>query len=306
MYLFIGTALNKKTTTGILFVINPSSGTGHRQDAETVISRFSEEVGFSYKIYRTTGQGDSEEIRDLIEKYRPGKVIAVGGDGTVNMVAAELIGRDIRLGIIPAGSANGLAHNLEIPDNFEAALKKNLVGPGISIDVIQIDKKYYCLHLGDIGLNARIVKRFEKEGSKGMPGYGKQLFKELFEGKTSFTFYLEIAGRRKRKMKAEMVVIANANRFGTGAIINPTGKINDGKFEIIIIRPYPWWFVFTFLYASFTGHLHKMRYVKVFSTSRAKIVLAEYQEFQIDGEVIPETKEISVEILHNALILFGN
>lgn len=305
MYLFIGKALNKKTTTGILFVINPSSGTGLRQDAEAVISLFSEEVGFSYKIYRTTGKGDSEEIRNLIEKYRPGKVIAVGGDGTVNMVAAELIGRDICLGIIPAGSANGLAHNLEIPDNFEAALKKNLNSRSVSIDVIQINKKYYCLHLGDIGLNARIVKRFEKEGSKGMLGYGKQMFKELFEGKTSFAFYLEIAGHRRRKMNAEMLVIANANRFGTGAIINPTGKINDGKFEIIIIRPYPWWFVFTFLYASFTGHLHKMRYVKVFSTAQARITLPEYQEFQIDGEVMQKTKEINVEILHNALKIAG-
>jgi diacylglycerol kinase (ATP) len=298
--------LKNNSKKRILFVINPKSGRGQQQNTDAVLSRFSEEYSFNYKIYRTTGENDSEEISSQIKDFKPETVIAVGGDGTVNMVAAELIGRDIRLGIIPAGSANGLAHNLEIPENFEAALKKNLTSRSVSIDVIQINKKYYCLHLGDIGLNARIVKRFEEEGSKGMLGYGKQLFKELFEGKTSFTFYLEIAGHRKRKMKAEMLVIANAKRFGTGAIINPTGKINDGKFEIIIIRPYPWWFVFTFLYASFTGHLHKMRYVKVFSTTRAGITLPEYQEFQIDGEVIPETKEISVEILHNALMLFGN
>jgi diacylglycerol kinase (ATP) len=298
--------LKNNSKKRILFVINPKSGRGQQQNTDAVLSRFSEEYSFNYKIYRTTGENDSEEISSQIKDFKPETVIAVGGDGTVNMVAAELIGRDIRLGIIPAGSANGLAHNLEIPENFEAALKKNLTSRSVSIDVIQINKKYYCLHLGDIGLNARIVKRFEEEGSKGMLGYGKQLFKELFEGKTSFTFYLEIAGHRKRKMKAEMLVIANAKRFGTGAIINPTGKINDGKFEIIIIRPYPWWFVFTFLYASFTGHLHKMRYVKVFSASRAEIALPEYQEFQIDGEMIPETKKINVEILHNALILFGN
>ncbi|WP_372950362.1 diacylglycerol/lipid kinase family protein [Mariniphaga sp.] len=287
----------------ILFVINPKSGRGQRQDIDEVVSRFSEEFKFDFQFYRTTGEGDKEKIRQHIKEYQPDTVMAVGGDGTVNMVAGELIGHDIKLGIIPAGSANGLAYNLEIPENLEAALKKNLSGKVQSIDVIRINKKYYCLHLGDIGLNARIVKRFEKEGSKGMLGYGKQLFKELFEGKTYFSFYIKLPEHRRKKMKAEMLVIANAKSFGTGAIINPTGKLNDGKFEIVIIRPYPWWFIFTFIYSAFSGNLHKMNYIKIYSASEAIITLPKVQEFQIDGEIIPETKEINVEILHNSLKL---
>lgn len=289
----------------ILFVINPKSGRGQRQDIDAVLSRFSAEYNFKYQIFRTTGENDSEEICRQMNEFKPATVIAAGGDGTINLVASLLINKEISLGIIPAGSANGLAYNLNIPENFEAALKKNLIDEARPVDVIKLNEKYYCLHLADIGLNARIVKRFEKEGSKGMLGYGKQLFKELFEGKTSFAFYINIPGHRRRKMKAEMLVIANAKSFGTGAIINPTGNLNDGKFEIIIIRPYPWWFVFTFLYAAFTGHLHKMKYVKVFSASEAKISLPELQEFQIDGEVMQETKEINVEILHSALKITG-
>lgn len=290
----------------ILFVINPKSGRGQQQNTDAVLSRFSEEYSFDYKVYRTTGENDLDEISRQIENFKPETVVAVGGDGTVNMVATLLVNSKINLGIIPAGSANGLAYNLDIPENFETALKKILNEEANPIDVIKLNEKHFCLHLADIGLNARIVKRFEKEGSKGLLGYGKQLFKELFEGKTYFSFYIKLPEHRRRKMKAEMLVIANANSFGTGAIINPTGKLNDGKFEIVIIRPYPWWFVFTFLYAAFTGHLHKMKFVKVFSTSKAEIFLPEYQEFQIDGEVMPETKEISVEILHNALMLFGS
>ena len=289
----------------ILFVINPKSGRGQRQDTDAVLSKFSEEYSFEYKVYRTTGKNDSEEISRQTEDFKPQTVVAVGGDGTVNMVANLLINSKIELGIIPAGSANGLAYNLDIPENFEAALKKNLSGQVHSIDVIRINKKYYCLHLGDIGLNARIVKRFEEEGSKGLLGYGKQLFKELFEVKTFFSFYIKLPEHHRKKMKAEMLVIANAKCFGTGAIINPTGKLNDGKFEIVIIRPYPWWFIFTFVYSAFTGHLHKMKYVKTYSASEALITLPKLQEFQIDGEIIPETKEINVEILHNSLKLTG-
>ena len=288
-----------------MFVINPTSGRGQRQDKDGIIAQFSEEEGFEYKIYRTTGVDDASQINNRLDEFQPEMVIAVGGDGTINMVATRLIGRDIRLGIIPAGSANGLAYNLEVPENFEQALKINLRSNAKPLDVILINGEYHCLHFADIGLNARIVKRFEKEGSKGLLGYGKQLFKELFEGKTSFSVYIELPGRLKRRMKAEMLVIANAKSFGTGAIINPTGQLNDGKFEIIVIRPYPWWFVFTFLYASFSGQVHKMKYVKVFSSEKAKISLHKTQEFQIDGEVISDTKEISVEILHNAIILFA-
>ncbi len=289
----------------ILFVINPKSGRGQRQNTDAVLSQFSEEFSFEYKVYKTTGENDLEEISSLIENFEPETVVAAGGDGTVNIVATLLINSSIKLGIIPAGSANGLAYNLDIPENFEAALKKILNEEAKPIDVVQLNEKHYCLHLADIGLNARIVKRFEQEGSKGMLGYGKQLFKELFEGKTYFSFYIKLPEHRRRKMKAEMVLIANAKSFGTGAIINPTGKIDDGKFEIIIIRPYPWWFVFTFIYAAFAGKLHKMRYVKLYTTSQAVITLPKPQEFQIDGEVLPETREVKVEILPEAIRVHG-
>ncbi|WP_172594544.1 diacylglycerol/lipid kinase family protein [Mariniphaga sediminis] len=297
--------MNTILKSRILFVINPSSGKGERGDVNSMLTRFSEEMGFEYAVYRTTGKEDEKEVKRYLEKFQPHTIIAVGGDGTVNMVAKILIGSDIRLGIIPAGSANGLAYNLGIPENFEAALKKNLQDAANPVDVIKMNGKHYCLHLGDIGLNARIVKRFEKEGSKGMLGYGKQLFKELSEGKTSFSFYIQVPGHRRKKMKAEMVVIANAKSFGTGAIINPTGKLNDGKFEIIIIRPYPWWFVATFIYAFFTGKLHKMKYIRVYSASEARITLLDPQEFQVDGEVLPKTELVEAEIIPAALMVIG-
>jgi len=190
-------------------------------------------------------------------------------------------------------------------EDFEEALIKNLETDSRPIDVIKINDSHYCLHLADIGMNARIVKRFEKEGSRGMAGYGKQLFRELFEGKTFFSFYIEMPGLRRRKMKAEMVVIANAKAFGTGAVINPTGRMNDGKFEVIVIRPYPWWFVLIFIWAVFSGTLHRMKYVRIFSASEARITLTENQAFQVDGEVLEDADAIKIKIIPDALHMIG-
>jgi diacylglycerol kinase (ATP) len=289
----------------ILFVINPGSGGKNKEDAEAVISRLAGQKDFDYKIFRTTGKDDQQAISRLLEEYKPGIVMAAGGDGTVNLVGTELMGKKISLGILPTGSANGLASNLQIPDNLEDALVKNLETESRPMDVIQLNDRYFCFHLADLGMNARIVKRFEQEGFRGMAGYGKQLLRELFQGKTYFTCFIKIPGEHRRKMKAEMVVIANAKSFGTGAIINPTGKLNDGKIELVIIRPYPWWFVFTFVYAAFLGKLHKMQYVRVFSASEASIRLKGKQAFQVDGEVLQDTGAVQVKVISNAVQMIG-
>lgn len=286
-------------------MINPASGNNNKSGLKQLIDQQAEKRKFKHKIYETTGKNDQQEIKEQIINFRPELVIAAGGDGTVNMVASLLMHSEITLGIIPAGSANGLAFNLGVPIGLKRAFQFNLDTEPQSIDVIKINEKHHCLHLSDVGINARIVKRFGKEGSKGLIGYGKQLFKELWEEKTYFPCYVEAPGRSRKKMKAEMIVIANAPRFGTGAFINPTGKMNDGKFEIVVIRPYPWWFVFTFIFASFTGNLHKMEYVKIFSTKEAKIILPEHQECQVDGEIIPKTDLLNVKILPGALKTIG-
>jgi len=292
--------LEKHLNNSILFVINPTSGTGFGTDYNSVIQKYSNTYNFSFHIYTTTGKKDGEEVKKRINDFKPDIVVAVGGDGTINLVAGLLISSHIKLGIIPTGSANGLAFNLNIPVNFERALKINLENEYRPFDVIHINKKFYCLHLSDIGLNARIVKRFAKEKSKGLIGYGKQLFKELFSPKSYFSFQLK-TDEIKKKKKAEMLVIANAHSYGTGVKINPTGLYADGKFELVIIKPYPWWFVFMFIIAGFTGKLHKMEYVDVIRTTKAEITLPVAQDFQVDGEIKNKTKKLEIEILKNAL-----
>lgn len=292
--------MNNNEINKILFVINPKSGTGKKVDYESEIKSHSKEYGFKYMIYYTTGNGDDEKLKEQIYVFGPGMVIAVGGDGTINMVGSLLIDTDMTLGIIPNGSANGLAFNLNIPTNFQAALKVNLEALVKTMDAILINDEHFCFHLSDLGLNARIVKRFEEEGSSGLMGYGKQLFKELFSPKSYFTFSLKTDNATK-KSKAEMVVITNAHSFGTGIKINPAGDLSDGLFEVVVIKPYPWWFFFTFIFTGFTGHLHKMQYVDVYKTSRAEIDLNQNQDFQVDGEIKNKTNRLKIQVVKQAL-----
>ncbi len=284
----------------VLFVINPKSGTANTKRLSSVIEEASKPYGFIWEAFYTTGNNDKEKIAERIKKQKPKTIVAAGGDGTINLVARLIIKTNIKLGIIPMGSANGFAYNLRIPTNFEQALKIIFNNNAHPVDIICINKTEYCVHLSDIGTNARIVKRFETEKSKGLLGYGKQLIKELFTGQTHFKYQL-ITSSLIKKSKAEVIVIANAKFFGTGAKINPDGDLNDGKFEIIVIKPYPWWAGFQLILSFFTGNLHKMRFVRVYKTTKATIKLKKPQVFQVDGEILDEVKTIDIEIIKRGL-----
>jgi len=118
--------LKKEIRRKILFVINPRAGSGQNTNYKTTILQFAKTEKFEYTIYKTTGENDGRQIQELLKTHQPERVIVFGGDGTINLVAAEMIDKSAILGIIPGGSANGLAHNLNIPTNFEEALKKIL------------------------------------------------------------------------------------------------------------------------------------------------------------------------------------
>lgn len=284
----------------ILFVINPKSEKLDKQEFESLIADFQKEYDYSFEIFYTTGKKDKVRINEKVNEYQPGLVIAAGGDGTVNMVGSQLIGSKTKLGIIPAGSANGFAFNLGIPTDIKEAFRKILIRSARPVDAININETFICFHLSDIGINARIVERFEKEGAKGLGGYGKQMVKEWLSKRKAFTFRLKTPGLNKI-FKAEMLVIANAERYGTGAIINPDGNIEDGKFEFIIIRPYPWWSVFTLLIRFFLGNLDKMRYVKQIRTEKGTIELENPQSLQVDGEIFEDIDKLEVRIVPGAI-----
>ena len=283
----------------ILFVVNPASGRQNNEDLHELIKEKARKYKFKYQITETTGDNDPQRIQNHIQKHAPNIVIAAGGDGTVNLVAHVLINTNIVLGILPLGSANGMAVELGIPLSINNALEALLTGDSKKIDILEINRQYISLHLSDIGMNARIIKRFEKEGVRGLYGYTKQFFKELRKPKR-FYCTINIDGQTYTE-KTLMVVLANATTYGTRAVINPTGKLDDGKFEIVIIKPYPKWYILKMFLAFFTGNLDKLRKVKILQGKDCKIELSKHHELQVDGDLVGEQSEVVAKTIHKAI-----
>jgi diacylglycerol kinase (ATP) len=126
------------------------------------------------------------------------------------------------------------------------------------------------------------------------------MLKELFSKRKTFSFELKTNSIQKI-YRAEMLVVANARTYGTGAVINPVGKTNDGKFEIVVIKPYPWWAFFKMIRLFFAGKPHKLEWVDVISAAEANIRFTIPQDLQVDGEVIEKIPAMQVEILAGAI-----
>jgi diacylglycerol kinase (ATP) len=280
----------------LLFVINPISGGKEKHDWEAAIREYFKDKPHHVEFYVLAGQNDKRSIQHHIDRIKPAKVVAVGGDGTIRMLAEMLKETTTPLGIIPAGSANGLATDLEIPFQVEPALEVILNGDIIKMDVIRINEEETCVHLSDIGLNAMLVKYFEQSKKRGMWGYGKAFLRVLWE-KQKMKLLIRADGEELRR-KAYMVVIANARKYGTGANINPEGDVADGKFEIVIVRKLN---VFEIIKAIFTDRTFHPRRIEVITVKTAEIAVHRKAHFQIDGEFKGKLSHLKARVIPGVL-----
>ena len=276
----------------ILFVVNPIAGGKEKKDWETAIREFFKDSPLSAEFYIQTGQNDKPSIQHHIERINPDKVVAIGGDGTVKMVAEIVKETTMTLGIIPAGSANGLAKELGIPVDVNEAIKIILDGREGKLDAIKINEEELCFHLSDVGLNALLVKYFEASDTRGMWGYGRSLFKMLWN-KRKMRVTIQ-ADEKTVKRKAYMVALANASKYGTGAVINPEGDVADGSFEIVIVRKIH----LTEIFKAVTAQTQfDPKRIEVIRTKNVVLTFQQKAPFQVDGEYQGKVATLKARIL---------
>ncbi|MEP6927424.1 MAG: diacylglycerol kinase family protein [Ginsengibacter sp.] len=282
----------------ILFVLNPVSGGKKKVDWETIIRDYFKNLSHTIEFYVLCGEDDTGSINYWIEKLQVTRIVAVGGDGTVTLIAKQLLGTDLIMGILPAGSANGMAKELEIPETPEDALDIIINGTVKCCDVIKINETDISLHLSDFGLNARLIKYFDESPLRGMWGYSRMIFKVLWYKKLMNAHI--VADSLDMNIHAYMIVLANASKYGTGAVINPRGNVGDGVFEIVVVRKLSLSELFK-MFLSYKSFNPKK--VEVFQAKTATITTRHKTHFQVDGEYKGKIDKVTAEIIPSQLNL---
>jgi len=280
-----------------LFVINPISGGIDKGEMVSAVKAFADEHGIELIEYETRGEDDESNIRKLYEEHKPKRLIVAGGDGTIKVAAEAVEHHDVIIGVIPAGSANGLSVDLELPKDLAEALEIAFKGKAMEMDMVCINGKR-SLHLSDLGANAELIKRYEEGTIRGKLGYALKAIGTLTDLKEPFHVTIEANGTTI-EADARMVVVANTQRYGTGVTINPGGIMNDGKFEIVILKSLDVFLIGKIL----TGNMpvENNEDVEIISTEKALITTNMPVSFQIDGEFCGEEDRLDIKILHKQM-----
>lgn len=283
----------------ILFVINPISGSTSNDEAILLIHKKAASKHTDFKFLYTTSANNDDLIQSQLADYKPERVIACGGDGTVQVVAKNLMYKNIPVGIIPLGSANGLATALQLPTKLEDAVDLIFDEPRkILLDLLRFNDDHICTHLADIGINAKLVKKYEAEGERGMLGYAKHLMQSIRD--SPLLKYSVHTSEQTYEKEGYMIVIANANMYGTGIRISD-GSVSDGKFEISNIEKVALDEAIKAGLTRFNVFIDKNMFSDVITCENAEIQINQKVDFQIDGEYMGQVDHVKVSIHPSAI-----
>lgn len=275
----------------VVLVVNPVSGGVDKTEFIDATTLFAIKENLNLILYTTSGDDDISKIKALYKQHNPERIIIAGGDGTIKMVAEAIEGKDVILGILPAGSSNGLAVDLDLMKTLDENLEIAFHNEFIELDTIVINNQK-CLHLSDLGLNAELVKNYEKSNKRGKWGYFLQIVNTLMDLGEPFKAEITIDDQII-ECEARMIVVANSKKYGTGIIINPEGVMYDGKFELVILKNLDL-MIFGEIIMGNMSLNHKD--IEIVSANKATIKTNVPVSFQVDGEYCGMETELRISV----------
>jgi YegS/Rv2252/BmrU family lipid kinase len=277
----------------VFFIINKFSGTGYRPGVEGRIITVCGKLNLECTIEFTRERGHAVELARQAVREQFGTVIAVGGDGTVNEVAQGLVHTDATMGILPKGSGNGLARHLRIPMNLTKALALLTTGKSIRMDTILINGDL-SVNVSGIGFDGHVVRKFGKNGKRGLVGYVKLVLKEFSDFKEFEVRVLADAESYHRK--AFILAVANSSQFGNNARISPMASVCDQLIDLCFIKKVPLLQAPAFAQRMFSGRIDKSSYVEILKTKEIDIGFPVPMPFHIDGEAREPASRFSIQL----------
>ena len=276
----------------VRFIINPISGIGRQKKLEPMIAELLDTKRFDYEISYTKAPGHAIEISREAAEAGFHMVIAVGGDGSVNEVAQGLANSNTAMGIIPAGSGNGLARHLGIPLKMNEALATINNAHLRTIDTAHLNGHRFVVTAG-VGFDAYVSWKFGQNGRRGFRAYAQLVMNEFPRYKAK-EYEIEVDGKVTRT-RAILISIANSAQYGNNASIAPKAKIDDGLLDVCILKPFPKVLTPWLTMRLFNGTIDRSS--RVISLQGKEIIIRQSDEIaHIDGEPSPFGRELKIGI----------
>jgi len=264
------------TQAEVLFLINPNAG---KRNARRVLRKLEPYRSMIDVRVIATGVHSTEIIQAEFDNYRV--FVVAGGDGTVNKVASSLAGSNKILAVYPSGSGNGFAREFGFDRNIRRLIKAIKQDHVLKADLIQLNDTH-MFHLSGIGFDSEVAHQFATRRRRGFWNYFISTIKTIWSFKPiEASIRLEgetITGR------FFMINIANNRQFGYNAVLVSTANPTDGKFDLVLVQPFPLWQFPLFSLKLFAGMLSPEKDFRLISCSNEVEIDTSETKIHVDGE----------------------
>ena len=286
-------------------VYNPIKTSDELREA---IARHATATGWDDAIWLATpADNPGPAITDQVVSARVDRVIAVGGDGTVRVVADRLAQSGIPMAVVPLGTANLLARNLDIPLSEAEALEVAFGDHTSTIDLIKVTidgmpGEHFAVIAG-LGVDAMIMDetRPELKDTIGAGAYFIAAAKAM--GRTPIDMRIAVDGHRPRHRNAMICAIGNVGSLAGNLTLIPSARPDDGRLDVYVASPHRlshWIRVFLRLV---TLRPRTDDHVDLWQARTVEVHLRHPDPYQLDGDVMGDCSSLRAEVSPGALIV---
>ncbi len=287
----------------ITFIINPIAGGRNKTALPQLIQQHLDFQQYEPQIVYTAYAGHGKILAKEAVNRKVAIVVAVGGDGSVNDIASALVHTSTTLAIIPMGSGNGLAEKLSIPKKIVDAIKLINQAHQKAIDVLQVND-LYAFSVAGYGFGAAVSHHFASTHKRGFFEYLRVGIYEAWYNVPQ-TYTISCNGKTT-KVYADMLDFSNSGWYGYDIAIHPEMLIDDGLFDVSVVKHFPLWKSAYMFILLAMGRISSSKYYLGISTNQAVVTTDIALKTQIDGEAGPIVKKVTVTLHHLALQILVN
>ncbi|MDD4819843.1 MAG: diacylglycerol kinase family protein [Flavobacteriales bacterium] len=280
--------------TKILIIVNPHSGTHSKEDVLRTLEDFAKNTSLckiEVVLAQTIDESQKLVRRAIREKYYA--VVVVGGDGTANSVGKLLCGTQTALGIIPAGSGNGVARHIGMSLSIKKALEQILMSHVYDVDTLDVNG-HFCLGVAGVGFEAVVADSFSHRDKRGLISYSAVAIQEFFKYSAP-ALNMNIDGQEIDR-KPFTLAFANSSQWGNDFKIAPKASMTSGTIKTVIISDIDQINVMACVATLLSGTINTLPNCETLNASNVAIH-SPNMLFHIDGEPMGrcDTLEISVK-----------
>jgi YegS/Rv2252/BmrU family lipid kinase len=218
-----------------LLMVNPNSRRGEviREEIENTLRTLGVEFVNVGPCHNPSA------VQDLLREFATDRLIVAGGDGTVKCAAEAIYGRNVVMGIVPAGTANNLSRTLGIPTDVQKACEIIAQGKTQTIDIARVNGSYFVSVAG-IGVSTHVHRSIDSQKKKKMGplAYGLEALDAIKKSK-GFRYKIKI-DNQVIEGKAIQLTVCNGKHFGALLEVREDATATDHVLDLLVLDKIRW------------------------------------------------------------------